>query len=145
MRRVILAAALVVAFPGTRVPAQAQVQVSKIVREGLDSLIASGYRSAITTWLVGSPLLKEGAPHQNVLDEFQKLEDDYGKPVGSEVLKIIPIGSRVVRVYAVLFYGSGPGYLTIETFQGTSGVVVTSFTISGKPDTFLPFLLVRSE
>jgi len=135
---------LITALLGT--PAAAQtVSAPAVVQAGLDSFAASGYRVAISVWLKDSPLVKDGAPHQTVLDEFQKLQDDFGTPRGSEILRVLPLGSKVARVYAILLFQSGPGYLTVDCYLSNSTWIVTGFTISGKPDVLLTAMLAKPE
>ena len=142
--RFLVATALLL-IAGSRLAAQATTrsEVPPIVTHGLDTLAAGGLEGALAVWAVGSPGLADPTSRANVLASLNPVLLAYGKATGGEVLGAIPIGSRVERVYVVLFFERGPLFGYVDAFRTATGWVVLGFLTNTRAQEVLPASLLE--
>jgi len=61
---------------------------------------------------------------------------------GNEILRVTPIGSRVLRVYAIVHYQKGPLYMWFECYRASSDWTVVAFLFNPRPEPILPASLI---
>ena len=132
-------------FAGSSLEAQAttRLEIPPIVTHGLDTLAAGGLEGALAVWAVGSPGLADPTSRANVLASLSPVILAYGKATGGEVLGAVPIGSRVERVYVVLFFERGPLFGYVDTFRNAMGWSVLWFLTNTRPQDVLPASLLE--
>ena len=142
--RFLVATALLL-FAGSRLAAQATTRsdVPPIVTHGLDTLAAGGLEGALAVWSVGSPGLADPTSRANVLASLSPVLLAYGKATGAEVLGTVPIGTRVERVYVILFFERGPLFGYVDAFHAKTGWVVLGFLTNTRPQEVLPASLLE--
>lgn len=132
-------------FAGSGLAAQATTrpEIPPVVTHGLDTLAAGGLEGALAVWAVGSPGLADPTSRANVLASLSPVLLAYGKATGGEVLGAVTIGSRVERVYVVLFFERGPLFGYVDTFRNATGWLVLGFLTNTRPQEVLPASLLE--
>jgi hypothetical protein len=113
------------------------------VQAGLDALEAGRCDAAFTHW---SRPVTPGAPTGAV----QRLTDcaslkRLGTLHGHEVLRIVPVGERIRRVYLLLRYDAQPVYLLVIAYQPNAEWFVIKSNWSVTADRVLPLDMVPNE
>jgi hypothetical protein len=143
MKRILLSGVLPLVLLGTAPrgleaqAAPADTSVPAIVVEGMREFAARGLRAALATWLRGSPVENSGALEQ-MAAAVTPIEAAYGRMVGYEVVRVVPVSPSVRRVYAVLRYERGPLYAYFDCYRAASGWVIPTLLTHTQASQILP-------
>lgn len=119
--------------------------VPVIVLEGLKTFQANGSQAALGVWLKDSPIGDNLTTTGPILLTLRDLDTKYGKVTGYEVFKTISIGTRVRRVYVLIFYERGPVFAYFDCYQRGGGWNIPSFLLSPRLSEVIPANLVSSQ
>ena len=120
--------------------------LAPIVRSGLAVYKADGAQSAITAWMVGSPIALSEKPQREV-QALQRFEGLFGAYRDFHLVRIVAISPTTQMVYVQLDYLKGPAFGKFLVFQtkeawnivnfsfGTDPEVVWNVSLFGAPDT----------
>lgn len=115
--------------------------VPPVASAGLETFRAAGADSAIAVWLQGTSF-DTPATRASLGQGFARMAEQTGQMVGYDVVRVLPVGTHVRRVYAVLHYERGPAYLYLELYRTPSRWVTQSVQFNAAPeDVFPPWLL----
>jgi hypothetical protein len=121
--------------------AQQQAESPSVATAGLDVFVATGADSAIAVWLSGATF-DTPATRASLGQGFARMAEQRGPMLGYDVVRVFPIGTHVRRVYAVLHYEEGPGYLNLELYRTAGGWVTQAVEFNADPgEVFPPGLL----
>ena len=109
----------------------------QIVQGGLTAYRSGGADSAVHTWLRNSPLAHDSSALRSAL-ALHEIEQAYGMMVGHETLKVVPIGSRVLRIYLVILYQRAPLYVWFECYESSAQWLVSSFLFNARAEAIFP-------
>lgn len=118
------------------------VEVPAPAREGLEALSAAGADAAIAAWLEGTSF-DSPATRATLAQGFARLEEQLGRLTGHDVVHVLPVGSHIRRVYAVLHYERGPAFLFLELYRAAAGWGVLTVEFNGNPETVFPPALLE--
>jgi hypothetical protein len=105
--------------------AQQQAESPSVATAGLDVFVATGADSAIAVWLSGATF-DTPATRASLGQGFARMAEQRGP----------------MRVYAVLHYEEGPGYLNLELYRTAGGWVTQAVEFNADPgEVFPPGLL----
>src|SRR5438094_1203260 len=105
-----LAIAALIVCTARGVIAQAASTLSnapQIVLDGMAAYQKSGARAALGVWLKDSPV-ENAATIEQMIATLAPIEAAYGKMVGSDILRVVGIGTSVRRTYAIIRFERGP-------------------------------------
>lgn len=117
--------------------AQERGESPSVVTAGLEEFVAAGADSAIAVWLRGATF-DTPATRASLGQGFARMAEQRGPMLGYDVVRVHPVGARVRRVYAVLHYEAGPGYLYLELFQTPGGWVTQAVEFNAAPEEVFP-------
>lgn len=117
--------------------AQEQAESLSVATAGLDVFVASGADSAIAVWLSGATF-DTLATRASLGQGFARMAEQRGPMLGYDVVRVLPIGTHVRRVYAVLHYEEGPGYLYLELFRTPGGWVTQAVEFNAVSEEVFP-------
>ncbi|XHR30028.1 MAG: hypothetical protein ACFUZC_05615 [Chthoniobacteraceae bacterium] len=90
-----------------------EVELPGIVMDGLDGYYRYGAKSALDIWTKGAlPGIKD-----TLADATTKWEQAYGKVVGFEKVRVVSVCPSFIRVYALIKYEYGPGFITFDCYR----------------------------
>ena len=92
-----------------------------ILRRGLDAYSAHGPDSAVTTWLKGSPAVTDVGAVSSTVAALERIQQAYGKMIGSDALSRVPLGAHVARYYVVLLFEHGPVFSWFDVYDSPAG------------------------
>ena len=112
----------------------ANPQPLDLVIEGLNSYCRSGGAAAVETWQKGS--VREGFSF--VEEFFAQTEKLYGRVLGFETIRVVPVSASMQRVYILLKYERGPAYLSFDCYKPDSNWIIPRMNCDTKPEAVLP-------
>lgn len=124
--------------------AQLPSNAPQIVIDGLEAYRRDGLRSAVAIWMKGSP----AAGDVNVNDlavQLGPMEAAYGKAIGHDILRVVPIGRFVKRVYAIIRYERGPLYAFFDCYESPTGWIVAGFLTHTSASEIVPYDMITGE
>lgn len=109
-----------------------------LVESGTAACIKDGAAAAVTVWIKGSAL--EGNAHAvSQATSLRQVEDFYGKAVGSDVLRAIPLSPRSRLIYFTINFQKGALYARMQAYQmPDGGWVSTEFKFHTEAVNILP-------
>lgn len=108
-----------------------------VVIAGLDAYQTNSLKSAYGIWSKGS-LENDKASKDTILTGLVQVEFLYGKMLGYDIVKTVPIGSVVKRVYLVVHYEKGPVYAYMECYKSDEKWLVTDLMFHTKANVVFP-------
>jgi len=121
--------------------AQQQAESPSVATAGLEVFLTAGADSAIAVWL-GGATFDTPATRATLGQGFARMAEQRGRMLGYDVVRVLPIGTHVRRVYAVLHYEEAPAYLYLELYRAPGGWVTQAVEFNADPgDVFPPGLL----
>jgi len=111
--------------------------VPPVVIAGLDTYRTNGLQSAYEIWSKGT-LESDKASRNMVLTGLSQVESAYGKMIGYDIVKTVPIGSVVRRVYLVVHYEKGPVYAYMDCYKADEKWLVTDLLFHTKANLVFP-------
>src|SRR3569623_1238328 len=134
----VLVAALVIPLTDSRAESSpADTAVPPHLLEELREYAEKGLSPAQNKWIRGSPLAQSGQVEQAAA-AILNVERVYGKMVGHEIVRVVPVSPSVRRVYIILRYELGPLYGIFDSYRTASGCFIPGFWTHLQPQTFLP-------
>lgn len=112
----------------------ADSQPLDLVIEGLNSYCRSGGNAAVETWQKGS--VREGFSF--VEEFFAQTEKLYGRVLGFETIRVVPVSASMQRAYILLKYERGPAYLSFDCYKPDSNWIISTMHCDTKPGAVLP-------
>jgi len=109
-----------------------------IVSKGFDAYQTNGAAAAIDGWLAGSGFVGQAALRGNLIQGILNVESSFGHYAGYDVLKIVTLGTRVRRVYAIALYDRGPVYIYFDCYHAADGWVLSMIQVNAKASEILP-------
>lgn len=116
----------------------AQGSIPPLVTQGLQVFQENGAQAALAIWLKGSPVEKNTDAQKQVLAMFGQIERSYGKMIGSEPLRVVPVSHSVMRVYVILKFERGPLYAAFDCYKATEEWVIPTMDFNVKPAAIIP-------
>jgi len=71
-----------------------------------------GAKSALSVWLKGSALENDFSA-----DGFTQIEKSYGRMIGYETIRVVPVSASMQRVYILIKYQRGPVYVSFDCYK----------------------------
>jgi hypothetical protein len=118
--------------------------VPPIVVEGMRAYEKGDLRAALAVWLRGSPV-NNAATTEQMVASVAPIEGAYGRMIGHEILRVVPIGTAVRRVYAVLRYERGPMYGSFDCYRAETGWIIPVFNTNTRAPEVLPAGMLAGE
>lgn len=135
---VLLPLLLVVAAPA----AMAQrTELPRFVTSGLEAYRAAGADSAIAVWFETAPFNSPDA-RETMRRAFGAMQSRAGRMVGHDVITVKPVGTHVRRIYTVVHFERGPGYLYLETYLAPDGWMLQHISFNDDPTEVFPATLL---
>lgn len=104
---------------------------------GLHAFEVAGADSAIATWLRGA-IFDSPATRATLGQAFARMGERAGRMVGHDVVAVLPIGTHVRRVYAVLHYERAPAFLYLELYRAPEGWLTQIVEFNDTPAKVFP-------
>jgi len=104
-----------------------------IVTDGLNAYYRNGTKAALNVWLAGSPLENNFSP-----EGFAQIEKDYGRMVGFEMIRVVPVSASMQRVYVLIKYEWGPAYVVFDCYKPDTRWIIPMLSYNTKPAAVLP-------
>jgi len=92
--------------------------------------------SALSAWAAGQAFGLE--ERQQVRSSIPVFEEACGSVSGHELLRVVAIASRVMRVYFIVRCAVRPLYLMLAVYESPRGWIITTLNWSSDPDRVLP-------
>jgi hypothetical protein len=114
--------------------------VPVIVTNGFDAYQKSGSQAALDAWFKGSPLESDQAAKGNLSVGISKTESVFGKMLGWELFKAVPLTASTTVVYTVIKFEKGPLWMAFYCYRQSSASdwVVYSLGVDSNPTKVLP-------
>jgi len=112
-----------------------------VVVAGLNAYRTNGLKAAYEIWSKGT-LENDKASRDAAISGLTQVEAAYGKMSGYDMVKTVPIGSAVKRIYLVLLYEKGPVYAYIECYKTGDKWLVTDLMFHTKANAVFPTSLL---
>lgn len=119
-----------------------QAELPAVAASGLEALTTDGADEAIALWLRGTSF-DSPATRATLAQGFARLEEQAGRVVGYDVVDVVPVGTHVRRVYAVLHYERSPAYLYLELYRYPGGWGTLTVQFNGNPEAVFPQRLLE--
>ena len=122
--------------------ALAQKDIPNILTEGLNALQNTGGKAAVAVWHKGSPMENNASATASNERFLAEIEGDYGKMVGFELIRIVPLSPSCEWVYIVIKYEKGPVYGAFNCYKGSKGWVIPTYGLHTRASEVLPINLL---
>ncbi len=123
----------------------AGVEAPSIVTEGLNAYFTPGRSAAVDLWLRNSPLADERGAAGKINDGLARIEREFGRMIGSEPIRVVPMAPSLRRVYVLLKFEKGPAYGVFDCYRAEKDWVVSSMDFSSKSAVILPSNLLGED
>jgi len=109
-----------------------------LIESGTAAYVKDGASAAVAAWIKGSAL--EGNTQAvSQANGLRQIEDFYGKPVGSDVLREVSLSPKSTLVYFTINFQKGVLYARMQTYQlPGGGWVSTEFKFHTEATNILP-------
>ena len=134
MKRTIL---LLLALTGS---AFAELEPPAIVTDGLNAYWRNGGKAALSVWVQGSSL-ESDLP----ADAFSGIEKAYGRMIGFETIRVVPVAPSMERVYVLVKYERGPAYFSFDCYKAETNWIIPIMSYNTKPAAVLPERMLVGE
>lgn len=104
-----------------------------IVTDGLNAYYRNGAKAALNVWLAGSPLENNFSP-----EGFAQIEKAYGRMLGYEIIRVVPVSPSIQRVYVLIKYEWGPAYVAFDCYKPDTRWIIPMLSYNTKPTAVLP-------
>ena len=104
-----------------------------IVLAGLNAYRQDGSKAALNVWVKGSALEFDCPP-----DGFAAIEKTYGRMIGFETIRVVPVSASMERVYILVKYERGPAYFSFDCYKADSDWIIPMMSYNTKPAAVLP-------
>jgi hypothetical protein len=101
----------------------ADTGVPEVVTAGIDAYIKSGSGAAIEAWIKGSAVESNRQQRDQIAKTIQQVETLYGKMLGWELVRVVPITASCRRVYGALKYEKGPLWTVFDCYKSNAWIL----------------------
>ncbi len=108
---------------------------------GLEAYAAAGADSAIAVWFQAAPFNSPDT-RETMKRAFAAMQSRAGRMVGHDVVIVKPVGTHVRRIYTVVHFERGPGYLYLETYLAPGGWMLQHISFNDDPHEVFPATLL---
>jgi hypothetical protein len=116
----------------------AQEDIPAIVSSGLDAYKKSGGKAALAVWLKGSSLESDTSTGVKMIGILNQIEAAYGKMIGFEKIRLVPVSPSLIRAYVLMKYEKGPLYAAFDCYKTEAGWVIPQVDFNTKASAVLP-------
>ncbi len=142
---IIFALLLALVTPGLIYAAPAAAPaVPEVVTKGFEAYKKSS-ADAINAWYVGSPMEKNSEARLTFGNNLANFEKGYGKYLGWELVKVVPITASTEIVYAVIKYEKGPIWVAFDCYKAADQWVLPSIRLQTNAQGLLPPSLLGGQ
>jgi hypothetical protein len=99
-----------------------------IVSEGFNAYFRYGGKAAMEVWLRGSQLQGDA-----LNGRLAAIEQSYGRMTGSEVIRLVPFSPSFLRVYLLIKYEKGPGFVWFDCYKPDTTWIVSAMNCETSP------------
>ncbi|HTB63383.1 MAG TPA: hypothetical protein VK737_07310 [Opitutales bacterium] len=131
-------------FAQSATPAASAPAVPDIVTKGFDAYKTSS-QDAVDIWFKGSPLNDDMPTKAKLLTAFLDFEKAYGKYLGYEIFKFVPLTKSTGVAYAVLKYEKGPIWFSINLYKPADTWIIPTLNVNQNPQAVLPQNLLGGQ
>lgn len=125
------------AAPAATPAAPAAAAVPDIIGKGFDAYKV-GNSNALDVWFKGTPMEKDLESRTKVASQLTNVESVYGKFIGWELVKVVPITASTEIVYAVAKFEKSPLWFAFDCYKATDQWTVPTIRINQNAAGFLP-------
>ena len=111
--------------------------VPDVITKGFDAYSKSS-SSAVDIWFKGSPLDADLPTKAKLLTALGDFEKGYGKYLGYEIFKVVPLSASTEVVYAVIKFEKGPVWFAFNLYKATDTWTVPTLNANQNPQQVLP-------
>jgi hypothetical protein len=124
--------------------AERPTDVPAIVTAGFVAYETNDARAALGVWLQGSPV-SNPATIEQMIANLAPIEAAYGKIVGHEIVRVVPVSPSVRRVYAIARYEHGPLFMVLDCYRSGKDWIIPMFLTNTRAAEILPASLLAGE
>lgn len=117
---------------------RAQTEAPDIVTEGMKAYYTPGRKAAVALWLKGSPLDEDHSTANKISDTLARIEHEYGRMIGSEPIRVVPVAPSLRRVYVLLKFEKGPAYGVFDCYRAEKDWIVSTLDFNTKAAAIVP-------
>lgn len=132
---------LLCAFFLAQTTAKAADDVPSVVISGLNTYRTNSLKAAYEIWSRGT-LENDKASREAAVSGLTQVESIYGKMTGYDIVKVVPVGAVVKRIYFVVHYEKGPVYAYFDCYNTGEKWVVTDLLFHTKANLVFPASLL---
>lgn len=121
--------------------ARAADDVPPVVISGLNVYRTNSLQAAYEIWSKGT-LEHDKASREAAVTGLTQVESIYGKMTGYDIVKVVPIGAVVKRVYFVVHYEKGPVYAYFDCYNAGEKWMVSDLLFHTKANLVFPASLL---
>lgn len=117
---------------------RAESDMPAVVTDGLAAYEKSGGKEAMAIWLKGSPVENDAATKGSINGYMANIETSYGKMIGYEIIRVVPISPSCRRVYLVIKHEKGPVFYAFDCYKANGDWIVPTIDFNTRPKEVLP-------
>ena len=121
----------------TTVHAQDRAPVPPIVGQGFDQLRSNGSLAAMTAWFAGSAK-ENDADQDRAAANLNNAQSYYGRYIGYEVLRSVPLTGSTERVYAAVKFEKGVAWIAFDCYRPDKSWIVVRFDFASNANLIVP-------
>jgi len=123
----------------------AQKDIPSIITDGLNAYQKSGGKAALAAWLKGSPMENDTTTNIGMSGLLGQIETAYGKMVGFDVLRVVPVSPSLQRIYILIRFEKGPVYASFDCYKAAAGWIIPIMNLNTKASEILPASLLSGS
>lgn len=122
-----------------------QTEAPTIVSDWLSVYEKSGEKEAMAVWFKGSPIETDTNATISISALFNRLETAYGKMIGFEPIRTVPVAPSFCRVYVLIKYERSPLFGVFECYKIDGKWAVTTVDFNVKASSILPAHVLEGQ
>jgi len=123
MQRILTIVVIGINLCSALVSGAANTDVPDVVTAGIDAYTKSGSGAAVEAWIKGSAVESNRKLRDQIANTLQQAEILYGKILGWELVRVVPITASCWRVYAALKYEKGPLWAAFDCYKSNAWIL----------------------
>ena len=116
---------------------QDRTPVPPIVAQGFDQLRSNGSLAAMSAWFAGSAQ-ENDAEQDRAAANLNNAQTYYGRYIGYEVLRSVPLTGSTERVYAAVKFEKGVAWIAFDCYRPDKTWIVVRFDFATNANLVLP-------
>jgi hypothetical protein len=129
---------LVVVSAQAAPPANPSTAMPDVVTRGFSAFLKDGTLAAIDTWLAGSAWETDDRFQDEAAERMNACLRVMGRAVGYEPVRTVTLSPSTRRVYAVVKFQKGVGWMAFDCYQPAQEWIVCRFSFHTVPSLILP-------